>query len=95
MVNSTSTFIIMMQPLDQDQSINSLLDRERLRQSQIRFNVAILCLFFAVGISVAGAVMALLGHTNSGSLVAVQMVPSLMYIRLASEASKQLETHVE
>jgi hypothetical protein len=85
----------MMQPLDQDQSINLLLNKERLRQSKIRFDVAILCLFFAVGISVAGAIMALLGHANSGSLVAVQMVPSLMYIRLASEASKQLENYVE
>lgn len=90
----------MMQPLDQSQPIDLLIKQEslfikqeRLRQSRIRFDVAILCLFFAVGISVAGAIMALLGHANSGHLVAAQMVPSLMYIRLASEASKQLENN--
>jgi hypothetical protein len=86
---------MMMQPSEKDQSITSLVFNERIRQSQIRFNVAILCLFFSVGISVAGAVMALLGHANGGSLLAVQMVPSLMYIRLASEASKQLENYVD
>jgi hypothetical protein len=75
---------------NQETSSLEVIQKETIRRSTILFNLGTAGIVASFLLSVVGAVMIMTGHSTGDIVLAGGMIPVDLYIKLVTEASKQL-----